>query len=53
MCRGGSPPAPPPDYSAEKAQFAADTLAQYQSEADAYNAQVDAFNQNITDYQNQ
>ena len=53
MCRGGSPPAPPPDYAAEKAQFAADTLAQYQSEADAYNAQVDAFNQNIADYQGQ
>tara|TARA_B100001057_G_scaffold25136_2_gene23194 strand:- start:13552 stop:15396 length:1845 start_codon:yes stop_codon:yes gene_type:complete len=50
MCRGGSPPAPPPDYTAQKEKFAADTLAQYQADADAYNEKVDAFNTELSGY---
>lgn len=51
MCRGGgSPPAPPPDYRAQKEKFAADTLAQYQADADAYNQKVDAFNTELSGY---
>lgn len=50
MCGGGPPPAPPPNYTAEKAQFAADTLAGYQTEADKYNTGVDAFNSNLDLY---
>ncbi len=50
MCRGGSPPAPPPDYRAQKEKFAADTLAQYQADADAYNEKVDAFNTELSGY---
>ena len=51
MCRGGgSPPAPPPDYTAQKEKFAADTLAQYQADADAYNQKVDAFNTELAGY---
>ncbi len=51
MCRGGgSPPAPPPDYTAQKEKFAADTLAQYQADADAYNQKVDAFNTELSGY---
>ncbi len=51
MCGGGgSPPAPPPDYTAQKDKFAADTLAQYQADADAYNSSVDAFNEQLDGY---
>lgn len=51
MCGGGGGnPAPPPDYSAEKAQFAADKMAEYQAQADAYNAQVNQFNTNLDSY---
>jgi len=53
MCGGGgSPPAPPPDYTAEKAKFAADTLAGYQTEADTYNAGVNTFNTNLSNAAN-
>jgi len=52
MCGGGggssNSPAPPADYTAQKKQFAADTLAGYQTTADTYNSGVDAFNSNLT-----
>ena len=47
MCGSSSPP-PPPDYTAEKTKFAADTLAGYQTQADAYNTGVDTFNTTLS-----
>ena len=44
---GSKPPPPPPDYTKEKAGWATEQSAEYQTEADAYNQSVAAFNQQL------
>jgi hypothetical protein len=45
-----SPPPPPPDYTKEKDEFASAEAARRQQQADAYNAQVTAFNNALSGY---
>jgi len=48
MCGGGGG-SKPPDYTAERNQLKADTLADYQSQADAYNQSLAAYNESVQD----
>tara|TARA_R110002020_G_scaffold77025_2_gene194742 strand:- start:433 stop:2283 length:1851 start_codon:yes stop_codon:yes gene_type:complete len=45
--RAPRPPAPPPDYTKEKAQFAESEFAARKKQADEYNRAVGAFNQSL------
>lgn len=47
-----SPPAPPPDYTAEKNQIRLATEADYQKKADTYNEAVTGYNNSLSNYGN-
>jgi hypothetical protein len=50
MCGSPKPPAPPPDYSAQKAAFQSQQQGTYDNQAKSYNDAATAFNNNISDF---
>lgn len=50
MCGSPKPPAPPPDYSSQKAAFQAQQQSTYDKQAKSYNDTVTAFNTNVANF---